>query len=96
LTAALRRRDWSEVADVLARAAGDGNWCLIDLLCRRLPFRTVNYCLRKLRPDGNSPQARETLMDIFWPTANQGQQFPGELFQLAPLSASPSKSEPIR
>jgi glycosyltransferase involved in cell wall biosynthesis len=92
LTAALRRRDWSEVADVLARAAGDGNWCLIDLLCRRLPFRTVNYCLRKLRPDGNSPQARETLMDIFWPTENHEQQ----PFQRATQSASPSESEPTR
>jgi glycosyltransferase involved in cell wall biosynthesis len=96
LTAALRRRDWSEVADVLARAAGDGNWCLLDLLCRRLPFRTVNYCLRKLRPDENAPQASETLVDIFWPTENQEQQVPGEPFQRATQSASPSESEPTR
>ena len=66
LTRALRRRKWSNVAAVLAKAAKEGNWCLIDLLGRRLPPRAIGFCLRRLLGRNGNERKPNHPVDVFW------------------------------
>ena len=92
LIAALRRREWSNVADVLARAAEDSNWCLLDFLGYRLRARAVSYCLRRLRQGANALKARQTAVKVFWPTENHERQV--SRYTFAGAAQSQGRSDP--
>jgi len=69
LTRALRRREWRNVGSVLARAANDGNWCLIDLVGRRLPPRAIGFCVRRFLGRNGNQKKPNPPVDIFWADA---------------------------
>ena len=89
LIAALRRREWSNVADVLARAAEDSNRRLLDLLGCRLPARAVSYLLCRLRQNLNAPQ---TAVKVFWLTGNHEGQI--SRYTFAGAAQSLGRSDP--
>jgi glycosyltransferase involved in cell wall biosynthesis len=71
LVAALRRREWVTFVDVLVRAAGDGNWCLFDLLSRRLGTHLVAHFRHRFGWHTEAPEAKQIALDVSWATADR-------------------------
>jgi glycosyltransferase involved in cell wall biosynthesis len=68
LTSALHHGRWRNVAKIVASAAQDGSWCLVDLLGRRLPGAlsfSLTHSLCKFRPNSGFSTPRATV-DQFW------------------------------